>query len=108
MITLPQFFRHFVPKIATAFSSGSRGKAAKYSSSSERSDRIQSPKVPYRPSTYGEVDIYVELGERDMQSKAFDPVKPGTRVWSDEVSASDEEKGLRPAADDEVVRAPHW
>lgn len=106
MPALPQFFRHFVPKITTALGASGRRKAAKYSASSDQSDRIRSPKAAYAGSAYGVKDAYVELGERGQQLNAFDLAKPESRVCADEVSPYDEEKALTPIAEDGLTHSP--
>lgn len=107
MPMLPQFFRHFVPKIATAFSSSrrssGRGKSNEFSASTEHSAQTRSSKPRYPKSPYGDTESYVELDERKHQFKPIDGLKEGLRVWSDEVSSSDEEKALPAVAGDGIA-----
>lgn len=108
MPTLPQFFRHFAPKIATAFSStrrsSGRGKSVEFSASTEQSGHSRTSKARFPKSPYGDTDSYVELDERRHQYNQMDGSKGGPRVWSDEVSASDVEKGPPSMEEDGVAR----
>ena len=104
MISLPQFFRHFIPKIATALSYGSRGKSEKLSAASGQADPYPNAKVAYPRSPYDDGDSYVELCDRIQASKPFDSTKEAPKVWSDEISVGDEEKGLTPLAGDVIVQ----
>lgn len=80
MPTLPQFFRHFVPKITSRLSSGRSNKP------SAGSDSKQSAGVRMRPPR---ADSSSEALRTDGTSKAG-----GLCVWTDEVSTDDEEKGV--------------
>lgn len=109
MPILPQFFRHFVPKIATAFSStgrsSGRGKSNKFSASTEQSGHSRTSKARFPKSPYGDTDSYVELDERRHEYNPIDGSKEGPRAWSDEVSTTDVEKGLPSIEEDGVARA---
>ncbi|KAL6718732.1 ribosomal protein L36 [Lecanora helva] len=106
MPTLPQFFRHFIPKIRTALSSGSRVKPAEYSGSSEQIDRMKSPKPSYPRCPSMETDSYMELEGQGQGSKTFNSKVSELRVWSHEVSANGED-GLMPIAEDGTARTSH-
>lgn len=108
MPTLPQFFRHFVPKIRTALSSGSKGKSEKTSASTEQSGSKPRKAKPFSSvatkdpnSSFGDGGSYITLEDRrgqEVGSQASSDV--GARGWSDGAwegrERDDEEKGLAP------------
>jgi len=105
MTSLPQLFRHFIPKISTALGLSGRGKSATSCAASEQSDPAQDPRVAFGRSPYGDKDSYVELGERSHPSKTSGPAGRAYEVWTDEVSVCDEEKGLAPVVVDRITHS---
>ncbi len=108
MPTLPQFFRHFIPKITTAFSSGGRSSGHEKSNdiyaSAEQNGHVGSLRAQHQQSQRGHTDAYVELDERRHQFKSIDKSELGPCVWSDEVFTSDEEKALPVTEDNGITR----
>lgn len=108
MPTLPQFFRHFVPKIRSKLSSGTKGKSEKFSASTEQSGSkprkakaFSSAATKEADSSFGNGESYVTLGRvQEVGSKAPSDVE--AHGWNDEasegrgISRDDEEKGLGP------------
>lgn len=107
MPTIPQFFRHFLPKITTKLSLGNRSGSENLSASSEQANHGRASKAAHIRSRLGDSDVYVELDERSHQSETFDSSERGPHVWPDETSASDEEKGLTPIAEDGNSSSTH-
>ncbi|KAL8831088.1 MAG: hypothetical protein Q9191_001069 [Dirinaria sp. TL-2023a] len=97
MATLPQFFRHFVPKITSKFSSG-RSHKLSAASSSKQSERKRKPSVvPHLDSqVYMELDDQIHL--KPTEDKGISP-----RVRTDEVTVEDEEKALPPILEDSIA-----
>lgn len=83
---LPQFFRHFIPKMQKS----SQGSYNVYTKQSDRSKDISYPKKAS--------DNYHELDEQSHRLKANDTSNRGGRLWTDEIAAgsvaSDEERGF--------------
>ena len=93
MTTLPQFFRHYIPKIRNGLGSRSRGNETGLASSgvyTKQSDRLRA--VSHAESS----NQYTELDEQEHRLKDYDSSGKSTRIWTDEVSsnsAMDEERG---------------
>lgn len=99
MPVLPQFFRHFVPKITSYLSSGkSSTDKASAGSSNRGGERMRKKSVVPHLDT----QVYMELDDH-TQLKPTEDNGVGPKVWADEVLAEDEEKALPPFAEDAIT-----
>lgn len=89
MPTLPQFFRHFIPKLRSRLS---LGKSSKVSSGSSQRQIERKRKQSVQPHL--DTEVYMELDD-EVQLKATEDKGLGPMVWTDEVPR-DEEKALPP------------
>lgn len=92
MPTLPQFFRHFIPKITSRLSSGRTNKLSA-GSSSKQSAGVRTRSLRADGSeNYTELDEQGEVLKADSTGKGDQLGEPHVRTG--EVTADDEEKGI--------------
>ncbi len=80
-------------------------KSSDVNASTEHNGHARSSQARYPKSPYGDTESYVELDEWGHEFKSIDSSKTGPAVWSDEGSASDEEKTLPSIEEDGITRA---
>lgn len=89
MPTIPQFFRHFYPKIKSQFSSHTLGNNTSSGQSgvyTKQSDRA-------RAGSKGDASHYIDLDRESNPLQKCNAFSHGTRVWTDDVSTTSAGQG---------------
>ena len=84
MPTIPQFFRHFYPRIKTHFGSRTLGNNTSSGQSVVHAKQIDRA----RAGSKGGINHYMDLDSESHQLKTCNAFSGSTRIWSDEVSAT--------------------
>ena len=84
MPTIPQFFRHFYPRMKTRFGSRTLGNNTSSGQSVVYAKQIDRA----RAGSKGGINHYMDLDSESHQLKTCNTFSGCARVWTDEVSAT--------------------